>query len=243
MLEQINLSIQENDFISVIGPNGGGKTTLLKLILGIITPDQGQILVNGMPPKKASFALGYVPQNVHINTHFPITALDVVLMGTLNLKSKKPIEQHKAAALSTLNRLETEDIAHKRIGELSGGQRQRVFIARALMTQPQLLLLDEPTASVDSKGQTAFFQLLKELNKHVAILVVSHDLFVISNYIKSIACVNKRLHYHPHEELTGDMLEHMVSCSVEDVCRAQVMTRGLPRMSEIDPKRKTNGDS
>lgn len=238
MLQQVNLTIRQDDFTAVIGPNGGGKTTLLKLILGLLNPNQGEITVMGGPPGKASSVIGYVPQNIHINNHFPITALDVVLMGTLNLKNKQSADVNREAAMTTLHRFGMEGAAHKRIGELSGGQRQRVFIARALMTQPQLLLLDEPTASIDTRGQTAFYQFLKQLNQEVAILVVSHDLFVISNYVKSIACVNKGLHFHSQKEITGDMLETMVSCSVEDVCRVQILAHGLPMENIQDSEGK-----
>jgi zinc transport system ATP-binding protein len=117
-------------------------------------------------------------------------------------------------------------LAQKKIGELSGGQCQRVFIARALVTQPQLLLLDEPTASIDTKGQAEFFEMLRELNEDVTIVVVSHDLLVISTYVKSVACVNRRLHYHHHAEITGDMLETMYPCTVEEVCPVELVTHG-----------------
>ncbi|MCP4454314.1 MAG: ATP-binding cassette domain-containing protein, partial [Planctomycetes bacterium] len=170
--------------------------------------------------------------NVHINENFPITAMDVVLMGCLDprgRRQKRSKSMEREEAMETLARLHMADHAHKRIGELSGGQRQRVFIARSLMTHPRLLLLDEPTASIDTKGQADFYELLEVLNKEVAILVVSHDLFIVSNYVKSVACVNQGLHYHPHEEITGEMLETMYACSVEDVCRVQVLAHGLPK--------------
>ncbi len=183
-----------------------------------MTPDSGEIRLMGGPPKKTSAAIGYVPQNVHINDHFPITALDVVLMGKLNTKTGQDQERNKKEALTALDRLEMGGSSHKRISELSGGQRQRVFIARALMTQPKLLLLDEPTASIDTRGQAVFFKFLKELNRDVAIVVVSHDLFVTSNYVKSIACVNNGIHYHPHSEVMGQMFETMMSSSEQDGC-------------------------
>lgn len=229
-LSNVNLTIRDKDFIAVIGPNGGGKSTLLKLILGLLKPDRGQIRVMGGSPGKFSPDIGYVPQNVHINDKFPITALDVVLMGCLNPRGRQPKKskaRKREAAMDTLDRLHMAGQAHKRIGEMSGGQRQRVFIARSLMTHPRLLLLDEPTASIDTKGQTDFYRLLETLNQDVAILVVSHDLVMVSRHVKSVACVNQGLHYHPHEEITGEMLEAMYACSVEDVCRARFISRGI----------------
>ena len=230
VLQDVSLDIQRGDFIAMIGPNGGGKTTLLKLMLGLLKPDQGSIKVLGDPTEKASHHIGYVPQDVHINRDFPITAIDVVLMGKLEPKKRwlKNAEQDRSEAFKTLERMEMAAYADSKIGELSGGQRQRVFIARALVTQPQLLLLDEPTASIDTKGRADFYRLLKELNKDVTILVVSHDLLVISTYVKSVACVNKCLHYHNQAEITGEMLETMYPCTVEEVCPVEIVAHGLP---------------
>ncbi|PIE61344.1 MAG: ABC transporter [Desulfobacterales bacterium] len=237
VLTGINLTIREKDFIAIIGPNGGGKSTLLKLILGLLTPDRGSIRVMGKAPKSNGTAIGYVPQNVHINENFPITALDVVLMGATKTNAASIRKsQLRDDAMAALTRLHMADHAFKKIGQLSGGQRQRVFIARSLMTQTPLLLLDEPTASIDTKGQADFYKLLKSLNKDMAIVVVSHDLVIVSNHVKSVACVNQRLHYHPHEEVTGEMMEAMYACSVEDVCRVQVLAHGMPK-SEATRKR------
>lgn len=228
VLSDVNLEVREGDFIAMIGPNGGGKTTLLKLMLGLLKPRRGRIRVMGKPAPLVSHHIGYVPQDVHINRSFPITALDVVLMGKLapGKRWSKTSEQDRRDALEALDRIDMADYAHRRIGELSGGQRQRVFIARALVTRPRLLLLDEPTASIDSKGQTDFYQLLKRLNREVTIVVVSHDLLVISTYVKSVACVNRRLHYHRHAEITGDMLETMYPCTMEEVCPVELVTHG-----------------
>jgi zinc transport system ATP-binding protein len=169
-----------------------------------------------------------VPQDVHINRHFPISALDVVLMGKLGPGKRwsKNAAQDRRDALEALERIHMAGYAHRRIGELSGGQRQRVFIARALVTRPRLLLLDEPTAGIDSKGQTDFFQLLKRLNRDITIIVVSHDLLAISTYVKSVACVNRRLHYHQQAEITADMLETMYPCTEEEVCPVELVTHG-----------------
>lgn len=228
VLEEVNLTVREGDFIAMIGPNGGGKTTLLKLILGLLKPDQGEIQVMGKHPTRVSHQIGYVPQDVNINRSFPITALDVVLMGKLSPGKRwsRNTDRDRRDALDALGRIDMADHAHRRIGELSGGQRQRVFIARALVTRPRLLLLDEPTASIDSRGQTEFFNLLKRLNEDVSIIVVSHDLLVISIYVKSVACVNRRLHYHHQAEITGDMLEVMYPCTVEEVCPVELVTHG-----------------
>jgi len=230
VLQDVNLAIAPEDFVAIIGPNGGGKTTLLKLLLGLLKPDTGRIRVLGNSPGEASHHIGYVRQDVHINQRFPITALDVVLMGKLDPRRRwaRHTAQDRRDALQALERMEMAPYAKRRIGELSGGQRQRVFIARALVTQPRLLLLDEPTASIDTKGQAEFFHMLKGLNRDVTIMVVSHDLLVISTYVKSVACVNKRLHYHHQAEITGEMMESMYPCTVENVCPVELVAHGLP---------------
>jgi zinc transport system ATP-binding protein len=240
VLQDVSLDIRQGDFIAMIGPNGGGKTTLLKLILGLLKPDQGVIRVLGQPPadKKVSSCIGYVPQDVNINRDFPITAIDVVLMGMLapNKRWARKGASDRREAMAALERLEAAALAERKIGALSGGQRQRVFIARALVTKPKLMLLDEPTASIDTKGQADFFKMLKALNKDVTIVVVSHDLLVISRYAKSVACVNRHLHYHNQAEITGDMLEAMYPCTVEEVCPVELVAHGLPHRVLKDHK-------
>jgi len=229
-LQDVSLEIRQGDFIAMIGPNGGGKTTLLKLILGLLKPDKGIIRVIGQSTQKASACIGYVPQDVHINRSFPITAMDVVLMGKLEPRKRwaRKTASNRREAMAALGRLEMEALAEKKIGELSGGQCQRVFIARALVTQPQLLLLDEPTASIDTKGQADFFEMLKALNKDVTIVVVSHDLLAVSRYVKSVACVNRGLHYHNQAEITGEMLETMYPCAAGEECPVELLAHGLP---------------
>lgn len=229
VLQDVSLTIREKDFIAIIGPNGGGKTSLLKLILGLFQPDRGVIQVLGGIPRKASHHIGYVPQNVNINPNFPVTVMDIVLMGKLSPRSRgfRITSRGRQEALDALSQMGVEKFSDRRIDELSGGQRQRVFIARALVTQPRLLLLDEPTASIDTKGQTDFYRLLKKLNQDLTIVVVSHDLLVISRYMKSVACVNKRLHYHQESEITGEIMESICPCTVEDICPVGLVTSGL----------------
>jgi zinc transport system ATP-binding protein len=230
VLKDVNLKVEKGEFLAMIGPNGGGKTTLLKLMLGLLVADMGSIRILGIPPAEASYRLGYVPQDVHINKQFPVSALDVVLMG--RLKSGKGWFRHsrddRIAAHKALDMMEMGVYCDRRIGELSGGQLQRVLIARALITEPEILFLDEPTASIDTKGQREFYNLLKELNDTITILVVSHDLMVLSGYVKSVACVNQHLHYHDQAEVTGEMIETMYHCSVEEVCPVELIAHGLP---------------
>ncbi|MEA3232353.1 MAG: ABC transporter ATP-binding protein [Thermodesulfobacteriota bacterium] len=239
VLENISMAIRPGDFTAMIGPNGGGKTTLLKLILGLLKPNRGLIRVMGNAAEKASHDIGYVPQDVHMNRHFPISALDVVMMGRLKPGRRfnnKNTGKDRRVVLDALERMEMVAHADTRIGKLSGGQRQRVFIARALVTKPKLMLLDEPTAGIDSRGQADFFQLLKELNTEMTILIVSHDLLVISTYVKSVVCVNRHLHYHPQAEITGEMLETMYPSTGETVCPVELVAHGLPHRVLTDHK-------
>ncbi|MGD8948726.1 MAG: metal ABC transporter ATP-binding protein [Desulfobacterales bacterium] len=240
VLDDVNLTVRQKDFVAIIGPNAGGKTTLLKLVLGLLTPVKGTVRVDGKSPQEASPCIGYVPQDVHTNRSFPITAIDVVLMGKLDPKKRlsRRSVANRSDALAALERMEMATYADRKIGLLSGGQRQRVFIARALVARPKLLLLDEPTASIDTKGQADFYRLLRELNKDITVLLVSHDLFVISRYVKSVACVNKKLHYHDQAEITGDMLETMYPCTVEEVCPVELVAHGLPHRVLMDHEKK-----
>ena len=230
VLRDVDLEVAASDFMAMIGPNGGGKTTLLKLMLGLLSADRGQILIFGKSPKAVSHRIGYVPQDVHINKDFPVSVFDVVLMGKLKpgRGRARHSKEDRAAARRALEKVEMADYGDRRIGELSGGQLQRVFVARALVTEPDLLLLDEPTASIDTKGQREFYALLKELNETITIIVVSHDLMVVSGYVKSVACVNQRLHYHGHAELTGEMIELMYQCTAEEVCPVELIAHGVP---------------
>jgi zinc transport system ATP-binding protein len=230
VLRDVDLEVAAGDFMAMIGPNGGGKTTLLKLMLGLLSAERGRILIFGKSPKAVSHRIGYVPQDVHINKDFPVSVLDVVLMGKLKPGRgwSRHSEADRAAAYQALEKVEMADYGDRRIGKLSGGQLQRVFVARALVTEPDLLFLDEPTASIDTKGQREFYTLLKELNETITIIVVGHDLMVVSGYVKSVACVNQRLHYHGHAELTGEMIELMYQCTAEEVCPVELIAHAVP---------------
>jgi len=207
VLEDINLSINERDFLAIIGPNGGGKSTLLKLILGINRYKSGEIEIFNQPPSKSIEDIGYVPQNTNINIAFPIRVIDVVLMGHSNRKFFKfgYSKEEKSIALDVLDKVGMRDYSRYKIGSLSGGERQRVMIARALCSNPKILILDEPTANIDVNGQKKIYELLKELNKSITIIVVSHDISVILGYASKVAHINKVLTFHNIEDKQRDI--------------------------------------
>ncbi|MBT3362690.1 MAG: metal ABC transporter ATP-binding protein [Chloroflexi bacterium] len=217
VLEDINLTIGHGDFLGIIGPNGGGKTTLLKIILGLIKPTRGELLYCKYSSQKGENLMGYVTQHNLFDHSFPVSVWDVAMMGrakgsNLFKRYSKYDKEVTAHALDTVGMLEHKDT---QIGSLSGGQQQRVFIARALATEPELLLLDEPTASVDSAAQTEFYELLEQLKQQMAIVIVSHDLSAISIYVDKIACLNRQLFYHGNTEISPEMLEETYKCPVQ----------------------------
>ncbi len=198
VLEDINLQVNPKDFLAIIGPNGGGKSTLLKLILGINKIQKGSIKIDNKDSKECLDIIGYVPQNTNINTDFPIKTIEVVLMGHTTQK-KFFLGYHKDEtdrAKKALEKVGMLAFADKKIGSLSGGQRQRVMIARALFANPKILLLDEPTSSIDVKGQQEIYRLLQEINKSITVVVVSHDISVILEYASKVAYINKTLILH-----------------------------------------------
>ncbi len=217
VLEGITFTLKQNDFLGIIGPNGGGKTTLLKLLLGILEPDKGEIRVLGQAPRDARHRIGYVPQYTDFNLEFPISALDIVLMGRLRRSriGRWYSRKDRIKAEEALERVGMWDYQHMHIGELSGGQRQRVFIARALATDPEIFFLDEPTASVDPDFETDLYGLLRILNKEVTIIVVTHDIGVISSNVKSVACVNRTMMFHEEGKITLDMIDMAYQCPVD----------------------------
>lgn len=233
ILENVNLTLHSGDFIVIIGPNGGGKTTLLKLTLGILKADRGQILLFGHRPHESLHRVGYVPQDIHVNKGFPISVRDVVRMGKVKGGGgwKGLSKKDSALVQRVLERVDMWEHRARPIDELSGGQRQRVFLARALISEPEILFLDEPISSVDTRGQTEFYDFLNELNERVTIVIVSHDAMVLSSHAKSVACINRQLFYHDAPEVTKDMLEMAYHCPVELIAHG-IPHRVLPEHSE-----------
>lgn len=217
VLQDVTFMLQRGDFLGILGPNGGGKTTLLKLMLGLLKPDRGSIRILGDAPRKANHRIGYVPQGTDFNNTFPISAFEIALMGRLSLsRACRPYsKEDKLKAAEALSRVGMSDYAHVRVGRLSGGQRQRVFIARALAADPEILFLDEPTSSVDPEFETDLYSFLKELNRHVTIVLITHDVGVISRYVKSVACVNRTMVFHSDGKITAQMLDAAYSCPVD----------------------------
>ncbi len=224
VLKEVDLCVNEGDFIALIGPNGGGKTTLLKLMLGLLRPIRGTVRVLGQSPKYVSSNIGYVPQDIHINLDFPISVQDVVLMGLIKGRGgwRHYSREDREKAREALEKVDIWPFHRRRIRELSGGQRQRVFLARALVSEPKILFLDEPTSNIDTQGQSAFYDLLKELNNYTTILIVSHDLMVLSSYVRSVACISRQLIFHEAPEITKDMIEMAYHCPVE------LIAHGIP---------------
>lgn len=219
ILQDITFKVNENDFIGVIGPNGGGKTTLLKVILGLIKPVKGSLVFNNDLINENS--IGYLPQISTGDINFPVTVTDVILSGMMIRKkiiSGMSVDD-KRRAREIIDDLGLSGHHHAPLNELSGGQLQRVFLGRAIFGNPKLLLLDEPGNFVDSTFENDFYEKLKDLNKKMAILMVSHDLGMISSHVKSYACVNKSLHYHPSSEITNEQL-------LDYGCPIQIITHG-----------------
>ncbi|MBI5523565.1 MAG: metal ABC transporter ATP-binding protein [Desulfarculus sp.] len=208
VLEGVDLTVRERDFAAMVGPNGGGKTTLLKLILGLLTPSRGRVLVLGQPPARSRAQIGYMPQHTQVDFTFPVTVMDVVLMGRLACAGRAwgYARSDRLAAGKSLEQVGLGGLGGRPFHDLSGGQRQRVLIARALAGEPRLLLLDEPTANVDVRGEREVFELLKELNQRIAVVVVSHDLGFVSPYVRSVICVNRRVVSHPTSQVTGQVI-------------------------------------
>ncbi|MRI83422.1 MAG: ABC transporter [Nitratiruptor sp.] len=211
ILEGIDATIYEGEFIAIIGPNGGGKSTFLKLLLGLLEPTQGRIEIFGLPPAKAGGLIGYTPQHLHHNLEMPLRVIDVVLQGRLGPWKFGFTQEDYAIAHQALQRLGIPHLASQPIAQLSGGQRQRTLIARALATQPKLLVLDEPTAAIDIQGQRHIYQLLKELS--ITRIVVSHDIKILLEGVDRVFYINKELYIHRNVSVDLDPSGHF--CEME----------------------------
>jgi zinc transport system ATP-binding protein len=221
VLQEVDLKVNENDFIGVIGPNGGGKTTLLKVILGLVKPSEGKIVFNN--ELLNSNSIGYLPQISTGDINYPVTVTDIILSGLMIRKGiiSRMSSSDKTRAMKVIDELGLGKMTNSTLNELSGGQMQRVFLGRAIIGNPRLLLLDEPGNFVDTTFENDFYEKLKDLNKRMAILMVSHDVGTISSHIKSFACVNRSLHYHPSHEITNeDLLAY--GCPIQLVTHGDV---------------------
>jgi zinc transport system ATP-binding protein len=209
VLEDVTLRVAPREFLYVVGPNGGGKTTLLKVILGLLTPSAGTVRVFGRDPHEARRRIGYMPQYTSLDPQFPVTVMDAVLMGRLGCAP--PIGPYRradrAAASEALREVEMLELARRPLSTLSGGQRQRVLIARALACEPEVLLLDEPTSNLDPHVEAQFQELLGRLNQRLAILLVTHDVGFVHRAVERVACVNRTVQVHCTRELTGDVMQ------------------------------------
>lgn len=206
VLHDVTLSIQAGDMVSIIGPNGGGKTTLLKIILGLLEPESGKIQVYGESPRTNMGYLGYVPQHSRFDEQFPITVFEVVLTGRLEKRAGFYTKQDRRAAIEALEKVGLSEVTRRSFQELSGGQRQRVLIARALAGRPSILLLDEPTSNVDAAVGSMLHELLEELNKTHTILLVTHDVGFVDDITNRVFCVNNHVHEHPADKLDASLI-------------------------------------
>ena len=223
VLHDVNISIQQFDFGGVIGPNGGGKTTLLKALLGLLPPISGEIIFSESMTEGNSHRIGYLPQINNIDRKFPVTVFDVVRSGLMS--RKRLTGRYNSEENDRANELMTEmgiaGIHNKAIGELSGGQIQRALLCRALVNAPKLLILDEPNTYVDNRFERELYEKLKVLNEKLAILLVSHDLGTISTYVKSYACVNGSLHYHSGNKVTPELLKSY-ECPIQIISHGEI---------------------
>lgn len=224
ILHHVNLTINDGDFIGVIGPNGGGKTTLVKIIIGLIKPLSGKVIYhNNNFSDNNKRLIGYLPQISNTDRVFPISVLNVVLSGLakpsklVNYFNKEQVEK----AQEILAEMGIGHLAKKNIGELSGGQMQRVFLCRAIVARPRLLILDEPNSFVDNKFENDLYNKLNELNQQMAILMVSHDLGTITYYVKTIACVNRELHYHESNTISQEQLSEY-NCPIQIIAHGDI---------------------
>ena len=217
VLSQVDLTVYERDFLGVIGPNGGGKTTLVKCILGLHKPSQGQMRFYKDGCEVPEITMGYLPQYNSIDRKFPISVYEVVLSGLSKQKAllSRYTAKHHDQVRHILARMGLEGLEHRAIGELSGGQLQRALLGRALVSNPEVVILDEPDTYIDKRFEAKLYSLLEEINRERAIVLVSHDIGTVLKNVKTIACVNETVHYHPHTEVPTEWLEEHFGCPIE----------------------------
>lgn len=218
VIKGISLNVEDRDYLGIIGPNGGGKTTLLRSIIGLVPHSSGEIKVYGKKTGNLERLISYVPQITKLDKGFPITVREVVLTGMLNHKFipfYKYKQRDKERADELLNMVGIYKLKERMISELSGGEFQKMLIARALAVNPRLLLLDEPTASVDANSREQIFSLLNELNKNMTIILVTHDLLAVSSHVKTLACLNGSLVYHGATELNEEIVSTLYGCPID----------------------------
>lgn len=213
VLEDINLTVGERDFVGIIGPNGGGKTTLVKLMLGLLKPTGGAIRFYQEGKEVPEISMGYLPQYTTIDKKFPISVYEVVLSG---LNKQKPLfrpftKAHHEKTRSIIARMGLEGLEQRPIGQLSGGQLQRALLGRALVSNPQVLILDEPNTYIDKRFEKRLYELLEDINREHTIMLVSHDIGTVLHHAKTIACVNHTLDYLPRTEVTDEWIETFFS--------------------------------
>ena len=217
VLSHVNLTVYERDFMGIIGPNGGGKTTLIKSILGIHPIIQGEIHFYQNGREVPEINMGYLPQTNSIDRKFPISVYEVIRSGLSKQKSifhRYNKEQHEQVQ-QTIVRMGLEGLEKRSIGELSGGQLQRTLLGRALVSNPEVIILDEPNTYIDKRFETKLYSLLEEINEERTIILVSHDIGTVLKNVKTIACVNNSVHYHPHTEMSTEWLEEHFGCPIE----------------------------
>ncbi|MDR0573198.1 MAG: metal ABC transporter ATP-binding protein [Tannerella sp.] len=231
VLDCVSLSVWKYDFLGIIGPNGGGKTTLLKVILGLMKPVSGEISFFEDGKCVPSLKIGYLPQVNPIDKRFPISVYEVISSGLI--REKPRFREFTASQKDHINELIAkmglEQFAGRAIGELSGGQLQRVLLARAIVSHPQLLILDEPNTYVDKRFESQFYELLGEINKDTSIILVSHDVGTLLPMVKNVACVNETLHYHPGADLSDEWLSKTCVCPIEIVGHGDLPHRVLKK--------------
>lgn len=209
VLHDINLTIYSDDYLGIIGPNGGGKTTLMRLILGLKNPTEGSIHFYKDNKEVKEITMGYLPQYNDLDKQFPISVYEVVLSGLSKTKSlfARYTKAKHQQVLDTLERMQLTDLKDRHIGALSGGQLQRVLLARAIVSKPDVVILDEPNTYIDRRFQKQMYEMLEQINKDCAIIIVSHDIAEVLNNVKHIACVNHHLHYHATADMPREKLE------------------------------------